>query len=327
MDDAAPQSFNVVLDEMASGDLEVAGALGHMIEERGLLETLVLGIVELVPDATRWRLTITGDMVATVNRLSPRVASYTTKRGAGEAGAITIPQTDGTFDIVISASVLFATREDTGSVEELIAHATAAAAHLSRHEAGHVALQLRGEDCHSFQDVEGLDGATARWRKMLAAHVDDSRIEQYTATHAPSPLRNADHVADAIAHLRSELNAAKQTWTADMNSAGSRTVIAANNLVRVLAYLAPELGMTADGTPRRPDPTPDGWHEYVEDLWDAWSNAFHRLRSANEEMSSAELGAVLVELCQIMIAWMHSFGVEWGIDGDDEYIYWVKATY
>jgi hypothetical protein len=330
MDEAAPAPIEIALDEFASLDQDLAGAVHHMIEEQGLLETLVSGIAELVPDTSKWRLTVTGDMIATVNRLSRRSdgGSYTTGRGAGEAGAITIPQADGTFDIVISAGVLFATREDVGSVQALIDHATAAAAHLSRHEAGHVALQLRGEHSSSFEDVSGLEGSAASCRRLLAAHIDDSRIERYTAAHAPSPLSTVDHLADAIAHLRIELDASKRAASVDVGSAARRTVVAANNLVRVFAYAAPELGLLPDGSPRRPTPTPDGWDEYVEEFWDAWSRAFNRLRAADAEMSTEELEAVLVELCQIMIGWMGAIGVDWGMDSNgNEYLFWTKAAY
>lgn len=275
-------------------------------------------------------MTLTGDIVATVNRVTERDAedSYTTDRGAGHAGAITLPHEDGTFDIVVSANVLFATREDVESVEALIAHVIAAAAHLSRHEAGHAALRLRGEDADAYEDVGGLSKSDAACRKPLAAHVDDNRIEQYTAVHAPSPLHHVDHLTDAIAHLRSELNEAKRTWRADIGEAAYRTLNAANGLVRVLAYLAPELGLDESGKPRRPDPLPAGWTDYVEDSWDAWSLTFHRLQPVDEPMTTDEFGAVLADLCRLMNAWLRSIGIEWSLtDDDQEYIFWEKDSY
>lgn len=332
MTDTPTPPISISLDGFSEDydDPELAGALSFMIEQQGLLQTLVTGIIELLPDTSVWRLTITGDMVATVNRLAERAEDnpYTTDRGAGHAGAITLPHYDGTFDIVVSANVLFATREDVGSVEALVAHVIAAAEHLSRHEAGHAALRLRGEDADAYQDVQGLSNSDAACRKPLAAHVDDNRIEQYTAVHAPSPLHHVDHVQDAIAHLQAELNEAKRTWRADIGEAAYRTLAAANGLVRVLAYLAPELGLDDNGKPRRPDPLPKGWTDYVEDSWDAWSLTFHRLRPVNEPMSTDDLGAVLADLCRLMNAWMRSIGVDWGLtEEDQEYIFWEKDCY
>jgi hypothetical protein len=157
MSDAPAPTFNVSLDGFPEGQgHELAGALSFMIEQRGLLQTLVTGIIELVPDSRVWRLTLTGDMVSTVNRITERADdnSYSLDRGAGRAGAITIPHDDGTFDIVISVDTLFATREEVSDVEPLVAHVLASAEHLSRHEAGHAALRLRREDADLFWDVQ-----------------------------------------------------------------------------------------------------------------------------------------------------------------------------
>lgn len=330
MSDAPDATFQVFLDGFPDGDDVQFGALTYMIQGEGLLATLVAGIMELFPDPTLWRLTITGDLVATVNRISDRGGdnAYTIARGAGVAGAITMPHDDGTFDIVISADALLVTREDVGSVEALSAHVRAAAEHLSRHEAGHAALRRRGEDSDTYQDVDGLDRADAAWRKPLAAHIDDNRIEQYTAARAPSPLHQVDHIAAAIAHLRSELNHAKITWRSDIAAAGARTLRAANSLIRVLAYLAPELGIDEDGKPRRPDPVPEGWAEYIEHSWDAWSLTFHRLRPVDEPMTTASICAVLADLCRLTRAWLRSIGIESGITDDDrEYIFWEKNHY
>lgn len=330
-DDPAPP-ISISLDGFSEDydDPELAGALSFMIEQQGLLQTLVKGIVELLPDTSLWRLTLTGDIVATVNRIAERADDnpYTTDRGAGHAGAITIPRDDGTFDIVISATVLFATREDVESVDGLIAHVISAAEHLSRHEAGHAALRLRGEDADAYQDVQGLSNSDAACRKPLAAHADDNRIEQYTTVHAPSPLHHVDHLTDAIAHLRAELNEAKHTWRADIGAAAFRTLTAANGLVRVLAYLAPELGLDENGKPRRPDPLPEAWTDYVEGSWDAWSLTFHRLRPVDEPMTTDELGLVLADLCRLMNAWLRSIGVDWGLtENDHEYIFWKNDHY
>ncbi|GGO59933.1 hypothetical protein GCM10010910_04090 [Microbacterium nanhaiense] len=331
MTDARAPLINLALDGFgADADPAFVGALSFMIEQQGLLQTLLTGVVELVPDITRWRLTLTDDIISTVNSVSGRADDdpYTTDRGAGHAGAITLPRDDGTFDIVVSADVLFATREELATVDDLAAHVSAAAAHISRHEAGHAALRLRGEDADSYQDVQGLSNSDAACRKPLAAHVDDNRIEQYTALHAPSPLHHVDHLTDAIAHLRAELNEAKRTWRADIGAAAYRTLTAANGLVRVFAYLSPELGLDENGTPRRPDPLPDGWEEYIEHSWDDWSLTFHRLRPVDERMTTDEIGTVLADLCRLMNSWMSSIGVDWGLTEDDrEYIFWRKNRY
>lgn len=330
MTDASDPKITVSLEGFSDDDPVLAGAVAFMVERHELLRALVTGVLELVPNPELWRLTFTGNFVGTVNRILDRdeANAYSAERGAGHAGAITLPRDDGTFDIVVSAAVLFRTQDDLGSVEALVAHVLSAADHLSRHEAGHAALRLRGEDADAYQGVQGLRPSDAACRKPLAAHVDDNRIEQYTAIRSPSPSRHAAHLADAISHMRSEFNAAKRDWRADIGAAAYRTLTAANSLVRVMAYLAPELGLDEDGKPRRPAPLPEGWVDYMEDSWDAWSRTFHRLRPVDEVMTVDEIGAVLGDLCRLMNAWLRSIGVNSGItENGQEYIYWEKDSY
>lgn len=309
---------------------EELGALTRILQEFGLAHTLVAGILELVPDSSRWRLTISGDMIQTVNELTHRGEDdpYTTDRGAGHVGAITLPHEDGTFDIVISGHTLVATRDELDSVEEFIQHILTSGEHLSRHEAGHAVLRVRGEDSEAFHDPQGLTPTEAVWRKHLAAHIDDHRIERYTAIHAPSPFLHIEHLADAIAHLRDELNNSKQTWQNDISQALVRTMTAANGLIRVIAYLSAELGLDDHGRPHRPDPRPSGWDDYLEESWDAWSLTFHRLRPVDEPMTIGELELILVSLCRLTTTWLRTIGINYGITADDqEFIFWERDNY
>jgi hypothetical protein len=68
-------------------------------------------------DPALWQHTITGNMSRTVDVLTGHGAdkSFTTARGAGHVGGITLTRDDGTFDIVISGNTLVATRENVGS--------------------------------------------------------------------------------------------------------------------------------------------------------------------------------------------------------------------
>lgn len=331
-DEAAGSPISISLERFGDqqDDADLLGALNFMLDQHGLGQVLAAGILELLPDSTLWRLTLTGDIATTVNRLRQRAADnpYTTDRGAGHVGAITLPHDDGTFDIVISAHVLFATRTDTENVEELAAHAVATAIHLSRHEAGHAALHLRGEDAAAYRNVQGLSATDAACRKPLAAHVDDNRIEQYTAVHGPSPLKHVDHLAEAIEHLRIELNHSKRSWRTNINAAAFRTLDAANGLVRVFAYLAPELGLDQNGNPNRPNPLPAGWDRYVETHWDDWSLTFHRLPPADEHTTVEQLGTILGDLCRLMNSWLKTIGVSHGVtDADEEFIFWNMDRY
>ncbi|KDA07199.1 hypothetical protein DC31_00350 [Microbacterium sp. CH12i] len=324
-------SINISLADFDGDEDEITrGALTVMLNHGGLARTLVDGVLELVRDHTLWRLTISGNMGHTVDTLTNRGADnpFTTARGAGHVGGITLTRDDGTFDIVISGNTLVATREGVGSPEALLEHTLRNAAHLARHEAGHAALALRGEDSASYRDVTGLTPTDDAHRPHLALHIEDHRIERYTAVHAPSPFKHAEHLTDAIAHLRRELNYSKQHWHDNIDAAAFRTMDAANGLVRVLAYLSAELGLETPRRPNRPDPLPEGWNDYVEESWDAWSLTFHRLRPVDEPMQTAELRAILADLSRLNTAWLTSIGINYGIDDQDrEFIAWERDHY
>lgn len=311
-------------------DPDLRGALVQMIEHSGLGYALVAGVLELVPDSSIWRLIISGDMVATVTALAPNSDDepYTTNRGAGHVGAITLPQKDGTFDIVISGHTLVASRVEIEQIDEFVQHVMSNAEHLARHEAGHVLLRVRNEDSDAFQDLDGLTPTDAVWRKRIAAHIDDHRIERYTATHAPSPFSHVDHLADAIAHIRDELNYSKRTWQDDIMEAARRTMTATNGLIRVIAYLSSELGLDEQGRAIRPEPKPTGWDDYLETSWDEWSRTFHRLRPVDQTMAVPELELILASLCQFASSWLLSIGVDYGLSDDEqEFIFWNRASY
>ena len=45
-------------------------------------------------------------------------------------------------------------------------------------------------------------------------------------------------------------------------------------------------------------------------------------------MTTDEIGAVLVDLCRLVTAWLSSIGIEWGVLEDGrQYIFWDKDHY
>jgi len=308
---------------------DAAAAVAVLSELCDLANVLEHHVAAVLPDRDTWTITVTGDLVATSNAIEGRHSEgrYTIERGAGQVGARMIEHHDGTFSMVISTAAILETRHELTTADEVIGHALRSAAHLARHEAGHAALALRGEDSSKYQDSVNVTGAERMWRRHLAAHMDDYRIEAMTRRDAPSPLSQVDHLEDAIGHLRAELNASCASWRQDIQAARDRTMIAANSLLRVVAYLAAELG-TGGNVARRPAEACVGWDQYLEASWDAWSLTFARLSAADEPMPLDEIAVVLNDLCWLTIAWLRSIGVDYGMDdGQGEYIYWRQDSY
>jgi hypothetical protein len=57
-----------------------------------------------------------------------------------------------------------------------------------------------------------------------------------------------------------------------------------------LDRLCERLGQVHPGM--RPAPLPDGWNEYLEELWDAWALTLDRLKPVDEPMSFGEIASV-----------------------------------
>ena len=274
----------------------------------GLANTLVAGLALHLPDPDTWRLTISGDVVASINAIEEREEgnTYTLDRGVGQVGGRTINAHDGTYDIVIGAES-FMPPFEVSSPEELVEYTHRIGLHLAIHESGHAILHQRGEDFAAFQDLVVGTMTERSWRKHLATHVDDFRIEKMTNRLAPSPASNVENIGDTLAHVRNELTESSALCHTDGDAAAIRSSTAVNDLLRVMTYLSAELGA---GGPiikgMRPQPLPEGWDEYLEEVWDAWALSLDRLKPADESMTVDELASVLADLCKVVVVWSRS---------------------
>lgn len=312
-----------------------APLLLFLVQELDGVGLMVREILAVVPAGARWRLTLTGDMVASTDRILGRESGYSTDRGAGVVGGRTLRSDDGVLDIVIDVSAILVFPEDLVQPESPEEYrrgfdmAIASARHLARHEAGHVALISRAEHSATFDDLDGLSPTASQWRGTIGAYIDDHRIERDTAVHAPTPLRKSESIAYEIEHLRTALVESHRTWQVDIIPARDGTLNALMGFVRLIAYLSAELGVDSEGNAIAPDPLPEHWNRYLGDGWWArWSEAFHRLEPVTTPSSSKDLRASLVELAEMLVSWLDAIGVRYRIDEQNrEYIRWTADAY
>jgi len=320
----------VMIEYFDALDPEVSTALHSILRDAGLARTLVAGLNAFLSDMSTWRLTVSGDVVSTVNAIEQRVEGngYSMNRGIGQVGARTISAADGTYDIVINASA-FMPPFEVSSPEELVGYMHRIGLHLAIHEAGHAILHQRGEDLDEYQDLAAGSKTERAWRKHLAAHVDDFRIEKMTNRTAPSPVSNVDGIGDTLAHMRIELGESSRLRITDGDAAMFRSSTAVNDLLRVMTYLSAELGVDKIVSGLRPAPLPPGWDEYLEEVWDAWALNLDRLEPADKPMALAEIASVLTDLCKIVVLWTRNIvGYHFEIHDDDSWsANWARATY
>ncbi len=305
-------------------------ALDLLITEHNLLAEIVAQILALMPDPKRWRLILSGDLPATMNALEGRSQhpAYTTARGSGYVGGLTVPQDDGTFLFILDANNLAFPPIESDTLEEVVGHALASARHLGRHEAGHALLKTRGENAEEFRDISGLDPSAAGWSHIVARDIDDFRIERHVREHLPSAYSHVDGLPGAIDHLASVLADARENRRTDISAHADASDYAVSAFVKVVAYLSAELGLDSTGAPIAPTPLPEKWNRYLATHWESWSAAFHRLRPADSPMTTDELASVTRDLSELTVQWMASIGYRRGISEDGElYAFWTEEEY
>lgn len=329
-DETPAIEYRLDVELLDSLGVEFESGLIAMLNNAGLASRLVDSVLLHLPDPSMWRLTISGDIVESVNRIERRDAgdAYTIQRGAGEVGARTINANDGSYDIVISAWA-FMPPFEVQSPEELVDYMLQIGAHLAIHESGHVILHQRGEDSEAFQELASGTKTERSWRKHLAAHVDDFRIEKMANRVAQSPASNFANVGDTIFHMRKVLTESNLLRETDGDAAAFNSSTAVNDMIRVMTYLAAEVGGEGSAADWAPDPAPEGWDEYIAEVWSVWAATLDRLRPADESMSAGEIAAILSDLCRLVVVWSQNVvGYHYEMYEDNSWsATWYRGTY
>jgi hypothetical protein len=100
-------------------------------------------------------------------------------------------------------------------------------------------------------------------------------------------------------------------------------------MLRMMAYLAAQVGPPRDGVAVRPNPLPEAWERYGEPVWDEWVATIYRASAANEAMSVQEIAVVLTDLCALAVRWMsEDVGFDWTMFEDGRRAaFWNSPSY
>ncbi len=310
---------------------EEADFVKRMLTDYGLGQVILTRILTLLPDPTAWRLTISGDMVSTVNRICGLSgdSSYTVQRGSGEVGGRTMKAEDGTFDIVLSGVLLFPDPANWDTLDDCLKWISDEYQHLAAHESGHGALGQRGEDADVFVPLVDLLLPTELiWRNSVGIYVVELRCDQYANRVAPVGTTQADGLQEALLFFRRELDEASKLSQSNIQIAYDKTMSAVSLFLRVLTLVAAETGIDAEGQVIKPYSQFEGWNEYVEPIWGEWSSTLHRLHAADISMAAGEEAEVARELCKCIPRWLETIGIHHVIDPiQGQFMYWMKNHY
>lgn len=269
------------------------------------VELVARGIATLgqvVEHPERVRLTIAGDFPQAVR---DRVAdeSYAKSYGAdrlfGRAVAKTIPQADGTIDLVVDAWLLYK-GVPVADVERLF-----------HHEGLHIALQQRGESTHDVRLRRGYGETTNRgyFGGVTGIMVEEYRVERALAEAGRWPH---DSVTDSFHQAVDEFGDAcfdgiTLRYPGEPIDRAFRTILSSfSQLATYTGYVAGEYH--ASGKTRQPTIRPATRQRLLGHEWDEVVEQLGAIPSAAAATDPGDLETAVWKIADLVERWLERIG-------------------
>lgn len=277
----------------------------------------VQALSAIAPRPAQARLVVSGDFVRSVrDRLPPEVAGgYGVRRGSGFVAAKTMPNEDGTVDVLVP-SVSFLTYPD-----ETPEQATLAVLRTVVHEAGHVAMAQRGEVFRPPDD--------AGWRAGNLLALASEVLAEYRADRGvPATLRKHDapwnglEIAKALRADLSRVNASYQQHLDVVvlaQQVGNVTSMAWKTMAFMVAAEAVLPGHPAVEVSTALDPL---WQRVAGPHFPALRTALRTAAAGDQPMSPGPLTRSVVAVAEVLGDWLDDLGLVFGTtdDGQDVFL-------
>ncbi|TQC47407.1 hypothetical protein EEB14_20870 [Rhodococcus sp. WS4] len=194
-------SLTILYEHLQPGVVAAFKAPSEMGYDR--LRQIKRTMKRVLPNTVTTRIRLAGSMSDSVDAILrerdvEHDAAYTTERGANVAVAKTMAAPDGTFDIVVDASLFFNFETDTAEERR---EQTRQVLHLAAHEPQHVLLHLSRTDSHYYKDDVTCTRTPRAYRSPLAEAIDEFRCELAANRIAPSAQSRESVFAEDLAHI------------------------------------------------------------------------------------------------------------------------------
>ena len=294
---------SLVLEFVAPGAIgfgsdEVPELLARSIE--------ILRQTAVSPESTR--LVVTGDFVASVrSRLGdhPSASTYGTERGPGTVGAKTMPQPDGSVDVIVPAWFfnLSASEDSTSARGKMVLRTIL-------HESLHVAMRQNDQSYKPPADLS--------WRDLNFRNAADSIVDEYRAEAGVALSALEDEVSwspvEILATLSSNLGEIVAKYQAHLDVQRLSFEVGEECLVawRLMAYLA-----AADiNDPTRRAVTVDIadellWQRMAGDSWVSLRDALAQVPPGDQLLPDWEITRAVEEVSGVLIDWLLRLGFDW----------------
>jgi hypothetical protein len=273
-----------------------------------------------IPDPSVVDLVVTGNFPASVVRRfgTPNQAEhFDTKRGAGEATAMTIPLDDRAAIVVPIG--WFLDERDAGQAKPSLEMRN----HLVAHEALHVALRQRGEQTHDVRSRLGQSVAHGQFVASAGVVSEEYRVQAALHAEGPNPYDNQDDLHDDLVAARAAIMDGITLRVPDEPiDRCMRTVMDALHILAIrLAYLAASMRKPDGSVPTAPpasmasDPL---WLRLIGSAWPAFAAAMAAFPEASQPTTTEVINEAVLNLADILADWIKQTGFELRDTTDDQ---------
>jgi hypothetical protein len=274
--------------------------------------TGVAAVERIAPRPDEVSLVITGDFVAS-NRLrltGIEAEAYDMSRTFGVAAARTLPQLDGTVDIVVAAPLLHSNAADTGLNRVVM------------HEAYHAAIYQRHEELGTIRVRHSIPGMTHRgyFSSVAGMVADEYRVERALCDEGDWPHHGYhSELPETLETFRNDLyDACLLRYPNESIERTSKSVLTSFGHIATLGgYLAAEA--LASGGERAPNVRLALWHRFVGGAWDPFVQTLDQMPSAPSATPPADLDAMTFLLIGPLDGWLRQVGFEIRDEGEGLY--------
>jgi len=259
-------------------------------------------LAEIAPDAEPLRLVVAADFEAAVRErvADPNYAeNYRQERLFGSAVAKTIPQDDGSIDLIVDAGVLHGDGPALVDLERLFAH-----------EAYHIVTHRNGETLSDIRIRRGLPGLSHDGYFLGIAGVltEEFRIERALCESGSWPTAEYRNVSGTLEGFAAEVLDGVVLHHPDepIDRTCSTVLTAFSTLTTLGGYLAAE-AIVSDGE-RVPDVTLPMWDRYVGSAWTTLAEALRPVPSAAVRLRREALDPLVEPVAAACEEWLKVVG-------------------
>ncbi|SLE94644.1 Uncharacterised protein [Mycobacteroides abscessus subsp. bolletii] len=211
--------------------------------------------------------------------------------------------------------------------DEDVAFKSGILAHLAAHEPQHIVLTLAGLGLGEVAAAARGESDTVNTFLLAAAEaVNEYQAELAANRIVLSPLpHTAEALSEDLATFRASLAEAAGLVSTDYERVCSTVFTVAKELLKGVAYAAAYRFHAGDDR-SEPDPRPEGWDRYLDNLWPDLMNMFATIPPAGGEVEMTQLAGTVYRMAERVMNWLETIGFKFVADAEGNWRSWWNVV-